>query len=828
MPKVQSPLLLFRVLRGFSAALMLFTLSAQAQTVVFTNYTFDTSASASPPAWGVWPNGIGNYVTNGWSSSDVSNNPASGSLLITSTFTGASQQSVVWSGQSGDFNPPLNGALITNFSCYIRFDPSSPTNASTSSYGSIAFYLNTIPHGAYPPGQIGGYYSVPAGNTNWVFFSVPVNTNASVYGITIQLETYGNSLNGTSKMYVDNIQLTGVASLPPVSGLSSVNWNNVFQRIDGFGASSAWGPTWTTAEADLLFSTNNSVVFNSVTYHGAGLSLLRNHIAYGSTTSASETLSTVETSIMQMAQARGAKVWSAPWTPAAGFKATNDIYDTNHAYGGGINGGSYLGSGNNITNVNYASQLANYVASMKNTYGVNLYAISVQNEPDANVTNYEACQWTGAQVHDFVTNLYSALAAQGLSSTKIILPESENWSGTSGLYTPTLNDPNAAACVSIVANHNYVANNGVGDQTTPAALSVSGKALWETEVALLSGNDSSIANGVYYAQRIHLFMTQAQANAYHYWWLVATGNQGLLDTSAGPAKRLFTFGQYSRFVRPNFNRIGATSSQSSALISAYKDSTSPAFAIVVVNTSAAADVIQTFNLTNFTTASVTPWITSGSLSLSPQSPVTVTNSSFTYTVPAMSVVTFAGQADLPPTNIALSALSVQENLPAGTAVGTFSTADPAPGNTFTYSLVSGSGSSDNSKFSLAGNSLLTASVLDAALQNTVNIRVRSTDQLGLFLEQTFSLPLVLSNQARKVLSIASSPGGNASMTFSGIPGQTYHVLAATSLSPPIVWTPMTNILNGTTNFSADGTGLWNYTDLYATNLPTRFYRSVEP
>ncbi len=633
----------------------IYAVSGQAQPVVITNYTFDTPASASPPAWGVWPNGIGNYVTNGWSSSDASNSPSSGSLLITSTFTGANQQSVVWTGQRGDYNPPLNGAQITNFSCYIRFDPSSPTNATTSSFGSIAFYLNTIPNGAYPPTQIGTYYHVPANNTNWVLFSVPVSTAASVYGITIQLETYGNALNGTSKMYVDDIQLTGGTN-PPINGLSAVNWNNMHQRIDGFGASSAWNGSWTTAEADLLFSTNNNVVYNSVTYNGVGLSLLRNHITYASTTSASATPSTGETTIMQWAQARGARVWSTPWTPAAGFKSINDIYDTNQATDGGIDGGSYLGSGNNITNLNYASQLANYVASMKNSNGVNLYAISVQNEPDVEVTNYEACQWTGTQIHDFVTNLYNALAAQGLSSIKIIVPESQDWSGDTALYTPTLNDPNAAADVSIIANHDYVEDNSVGDQTTPAALSTSGKALWETEVALLSGSDSSIANGVYYAQRIYLFMTQAQANAYHYWWLVAYGssNEGLLDTSANPTKRLFTFGQYSRFVRPNFYRIDATSSQSSALISAYKDSASSSFAIVVVNTNVATDVIQTFNLTNFTAVSVTPWITSGTLSLAQQPQIGVTNSSFSYDVPALSVVTFVGNGFVASSNITIT------------------------------------------------------------------------------------------------------------------------------------------------------------------------------
>jgi hypothetical protein len=84
----------FQSYRGFLslALLAIGTVSIHAQALVVTNYTFDTPASASPPAWGVWPNGIDNYVTNTWSSSDVSNNPNSGSLLITSTFTGANEQ----------------------------------------------------------------------------------------------------------------------------------------------------------------------------------------------------------------------------------------------------------------------------------------------------------------------------------------------------------------------------------------------------------------------------------------------------------------------------------------------------------------------------------------------------------------------------------------------------------------------------------------------------------------------------------------------------------------------------------------------------------------
>ena len=347
---------------------------------------------------------------------------------------------------------------------------------------------------------------------------------------------------------------------------------------------------------------------------------------------------TVEGSIMQMAQARGAKVWSSPWTPPAAFKSS-----------GALDGGNYLGSGANATNLAYASQLAGYVVNMKNTYGVNIYAVSIQNEPDVNHPDpggYETCLWSSQQIHDFTTNLYNALSASNVASTLIMMPESGHWDDPNSLGTTTIGDPVSLADVGIIAYHDYVTNNAVGDTNTPAVVNSYGKALWETEVSILSGSDSSISNGLYYATRIHLFLTVAQVNAWHYWWLISgdgVGNQGLMDANAATTKRLFAVGQYSRFVRPGYYRIDATNT-ASALVSAYKDPVAGNFAIVAIN-STSNTINQTFNLTNFTAAaSVTPWITSATLSLASQTAVAVTNSTFTYMLPAQSIVTFVGQA----------------------------------------------------------------------------------------------------------------------------------------------------------------------------------------
>jgi glucuronoarabinoxylan endo-1,4-beta-xylanase len=173
-----------------------------------------------------------------------------------------------------------------------------------------------------------------------------------------------------------------------------VDWNTAYQEIDGFGASSAFVSGWTSDWADLFFSTNT----------GIGLSLLRSRIAPDGTVP--------DPNLMQMAQARGASVWSTPWSPPAGDKDS-----------GTVNGGRFLSS----FNQSYATQLAGWVANVGSNYQVNVYAISVQNEPDFITTSYESCAWTAQQIHDFIPYLSQALSNHGVGSTKILIAEQAVW-----------------------------------------------------------------------------------------------------------------------------------------------------------------------------------------------------------------------------------------------------------------------------------------------------------------------------------------------------------------------------------------------------------------
>ncbi|MFM6759793.1 MAG: cadherin domain-containing protein [Microcystis panniformis] len=92
-----------------------------------------------------------------------------------------------------------------------------------------------------------------------------------------------------------------------------------------------------------------------------------------------------------------------------------------------------------------------------------------------------------------------------------------------------------------------------------------------------------------------------------------------------------------------------------------------------------------------------------------------------------------------PTNLALSATTVNENVPVNTVIGTFSTTDPDSGNSFTYSLVAGTGDTDNSAFSIVGNQLQINNSPDFETKNSYSIRVKTTDQGGLSFEKTLTI-----------------------------------------------------------------------------------------
>lgn len=80
-----------------------------------------------------------------------------------------------------------------------------------------------------------------------------------------------------------------------------------------------------------------------------------------------------------------------------------------------------------------------------------------------------------------------------------------------------------------------------------------------------------------------------------------------------------------------------------------------------------------------------------------------------------------------PTQISLSSSSIDENKSTGSIVGTLSTTDSDTTDTHTYSLVSGTGSTDNSSFTISGTQLLSNAVYDYETKSSYSIRIQSMD-----------------------------------------------------------------------------------------------------
>jgi hypothetical protein len=107
-----------------------------------------------------------------------------------------------------------------------------------------------------------------------------------------------------------------------------------------------------------------------------------------------------------------------------------------------------------------------------------------------------------------------------------------------------------------------------------------------------------------------------------------------------------------------------------------------------------------------------------------------------------------------PTALNLSSNTVAENVAAGTVVGTLSVTDPDAGDTHTYTLVGG----DMAAFSISGNQLLLAVSPDFETQPSYTVRIRATDQGGLFIEQDFTINIQNLPEGRRIFAVGAGAG----------------------------------------------------------------------
>jgi hypothetical protein len=117
-----------------------------------------------------------------------------------------------------------------------------------------------------------------------------------------------------------------------------------------------------------------------------------------------------------------------------------------------------------------------------------------------------------------------------------------------------------------------------------------------------------------------------------------------------------------------------------------------------------------------------------------------------------------------PTGLNLPTTTVVENFAAGAVVGALTTTDPNPDDTtFTYTLIAGSGDTDNSRFEIVGNQLRTRQVFDFESRNSYSVRVRTTDPTERTFDRAFTITVSDVNEPPSAVSFTGNPTGTVTI-----------------------------------------------------------------
>jgi hypothetical protein len=137
--------------------------------------------------------------------------------------------------------------------------------------------------------------------------------------------------------------------------------------------------------------------------------------------------------------------------------------------------------------------------------------------------------------------------------------------------------------------------------------------------------------------------------------------------------------------------------------------------------------------------------------------ITVTASDGSLTSTPRAVALRVINANEAPTDLALSGTTLGQAAGTNAVIGTLSTTDPDAGDTFTYTLVAGTGATDNASFNISGPSLR-ANNAATLTKGNCSVRVRSTDAGGLWFEKALTIT-VTDNLGPTVSSVTGPPAG---------------------------------------------------------------------
>ena len=415
--------------------------------------------------------------------------------------------------------------------------------------------------------------------------------------------------------------LTLASALPEQRNVAAastvtVDINKEYQTIRGFGGINH--PEWTGAD---LSEAQRKTAFGNGD-NELGLTILRVFV------NPDKNQWKLAVPTAKYASQNGVTVFASPWEPPA-----------NLAESGGSNGKLHLPKSNYGA---YAQHLNDFGTYMKNN-GVDLYSISVQNEPDY---AEEWTYWSTDETTDFIANYGDKITSTRLMSPESFqyAPENASWvkDGGKKFYRKILNNAKAMQNCDLFGTHMYGTTR---DWMDFPDLENSGKEIWMTEV-YVPNSDADSANrypeAVQVAENIHNAMVVGNMSAYTWWYI--RRSYGLMTEDGKISKRGYCMAQYSKYVRPGDVRVDATEQpEDNVLVSAYKGDDNQV-TIVAVN-KGETEYTQNFKIDNGNISDVDRYRTSANENIAPTLNMDFNGDNFYAQLPANSVSTFVVTLD---------------------------------------------------------------------------------------------------------------------------------------------------------------------------------------
>ena len=245
----------------------------------------------------------------------------------------------------------------------------------------------------------------------------------------------------------------------------------------------------------------------------------------------------------------------------------------------------------------YAEHVAAMIKMIKNETGIELYAISLQNEPQFNEP-YPSCQINPREMRDLIKVVGPRLEREGLN-TKIYWAEALPAQNAIDDYIFTVkDDPAAAKYVDIVAIHNYdkdgINVGGPGSKTWAQIYEWAQEPepslpTWMTET---SGHANTWQGALNLAGNIYNALGYGNASAWIWWSFNADRDSekyGLVVDNK-PTSRYYISKHYYKYIRPNAVRVYTLSEHEDVPCLAFKNPQLGKVTVIMINKSPAPQV----------------------------------------------------------------------------------------------------------------------------------------------------------------------------------------------------------------------------------------------